>query len=175
MVFDHSDTRLPPMARAMSLLTHAWVVLALPGLAFASPAPEPAAMNVTAGFTLPPRSSSAASYSTETPQSGKSSGTGRVYKQGDDIEFPKLQRDVRPNYTNDALKAKIEGSVLVEAVVLPNGRVGEAKIVRSLDTKYGLDKEALKAAKQWRFVPGRKDGQPVPVLVTIELTFTIKK
>ena len=57
---------------------------------------------------------------------------------------------------------------------MPDGRVGDAKIVRSLDTEYGLDQEALKAAKQWRFVPGTKDGHPVAVLVTLEMTFTLK-
>ena len=66
------------------------------------------------------------------------------------------------------------GSVLVEAVVLPDGSVGEVQVVRSLDNVFGLDQEALKAAKQWKFMPGTRFGQPVPVLVTIELTFTLR-
>ena len=51
---------------------------------------------------------------------------------------------------------------------------GRLQIVRSLDSSFGLDQEAIKAAKQWRFVPGKRLGQPVPVLVTIELTFTLR-
>ena len=85
-----------------------------------------------------------------------------------------MLREVRPNYTADAMRAKVQGTVWVEAVVLQDGTVGEAKIVRSLDSTFGLDEEALKAARQWRFAPGTRFGQPVPVLVTIELTFTLR-
>jgi TonB family protein len=72
------------------------------------------------------------------------------------------------------MRAKVQGSVLVEAVVLPDGTVGDVRVVRSLDNVFGLDQEALKAAKQWKFVPGTRFGQPVAVLVTIELTFTLR-
>jgi TonB family protein len=46
--------------------------------------------------------------------------------------------------------------------------------VRSLDSSFGLDQEAVRAAKKWQFVPGKRLGQPVPVMVTIELTFTLR-
>jgi TonB family protein len=52
--------------------------------------------------------------------------------------------------------------------------VGDCDVVRSLDSTFGLDQEAVKAARQWRFAPGRRQGQAVPVLVTIELTFTLR-
>ena len=48
------------------------------------------------------------------------------------------------------------------------------KVVRSLDNTFGLDQEAIKAAKQWRFRPGTRLGEPVPVLITIELAFTLR-
>jgi len=67
----------------------------------------------------------------------------------------------------------LKGSI-VEAVVLPDGTVGDVQIVRSLDNVFGLDQEAIKAAKQWKFMPGTRFGQPVPVLVTIELSFTLR-
>jgi len=82
---------------------------------------------------------------------------------------------VRPNYTAEALTQRIHGSVILAAVVLPDGSVGDVHVIRSLDKKYGLDEEAVKAAKQWRFEPVRKGGQPVPVQMKIELTFTLKK
>lgn len=106
---------------------------------------------------------------------GFGGGTGGgAYRPGNGVEYPRLVRDVRPNYTADAMRAKVQGSVLVEAVVLPDGTVGDVRVVRSLDNVFGLDQEALKAAKQWKFVPGTRFGQPVAVLVTIELTFTLR-
>jgi TonB family protein len=58
--------------------------------------------------------------------------------------------------------------------VLQNGDVGTCNITRSLDPMFGLNDEAIKAAKQWRFRPGMRFGEPVPVLVTIELAFTLR-
>ena len=51
----------------------------------------------------------------------------------------------------------------LEAVVLETGDVGDMQITRSLDAEYGLDREAIAAAKQWKFRPGTKDGKPVAV------------
>ena len=72
------------------------------------------------------------------------------------------------------MRAKVQGVVLVECVVMPDGTVSNAHIVKSLDSVFGLDQEAIKAARQWRFVPGKRFGQPVPVIVRIELTFTLR-
>ena len=55
-----------------------------------------------------------------------------------------------------------------------DGTVGDVKVTRSLDPIFGLDQEAIKAAKQWRFRPGMRQGEPVPVIITIELTFTLR-
>jgi protein TonB len=81
---------------------------------------------------------------------------------------------VKPQYTAEAMRAKVQGTVWLNCVVLPDGTVGNVEIVRSLDSSFGLDQEAVKAAKQWRFRPGVRQGEPVPVLVTIELTFTLR-
>jgi len=53
--------------------------------------------------------------------------------------------------------------------------VSDCEVTRSLDDMYGLDEEALKAVSQWQFKPGTMDGQPVPVLVTLELAFTLRQ
>jgi outer membrane biosynthesis protein TonB len=53
-------------------------------------------------------------------------------------------------------------------------RVGDARIMRSLDRRFGLDEEALRAARRWRFKPGLLNGKPVPVTITIELMFTVR-
>jgi protein TonB len=81
---------------------------------------------------------------------------------------------VKPQYTSDAMRAKVQGTVLLECVVKEDGSVGDVQVVRSLDPTFGLDLEAIKAARNWRFQPGTRLGQPVPVLVTIELTFTLR-
>ena len=88
--------------------------------------------------------------------------------------MPRVLREVKPNYTSDAMRAKIQGRVLVECIVNIHGEVTDVKILNSLDPTFGLDQEAIKAAKQWRFSPGTRLGEPVPVLVSIELSFTLR-
>jgi protein TonB len=106
---------------------------------------------------------------------GFGGGTGGgAYRPGNGVLLPKLLRDVKPQYTADAMRAKVQGTVIVECVVLPDGSVGKVEIVKSLDSAFGLDQEAIKAAKQWKFIPGTRFGEPVAVLVTIELTFTLR-
>ena len=72
------------------------------------------------------------------------------------------------------MRARIQGVVRLQAIVLPDGSVGNGRIVRSLDDRFGLDDEALKTIKQWRFEPGRLEGRAVPVLIEVELTFTLR-
>lgn len=106
---------------------------------------------------------------------GWGGGTGGgAYRPGSGIDLPEVVREVKPQYTADAMRAKIQGTVILECIVLPDGTVGQVSILKSLDPVFGLDQEAIKAAKQWRFRPGRKQGQPVAVLVSIELTFTLR-
>ncbi|MBI2189341.1 MAG: energy transducer TonB [Acidobacteria bacterium] len=106
---------------------------------------------------------------------GSGGGTGGgVYRPGSGVVNPRLVREVKPQYTADAMRAKIQGTVLLECIILPDGSVGRVDVVKSLDPTFGLDAEAVKAAKQWRFVPGTRFGEPVAVLVTIELTFTLR-
>ena len=107
------------------------------------------------------------------PGTGGGTGGG-AYRPGNGVTLPQLLREVKPQYTSDAMRAKIQGSVLIECVVRADGSVGDIQIVHSLDPTFGLDQEAVKAARQWRFRPGMRLGEPVPVLVTIELTFTLR-
>ena len=106
---------------------------------------------------------------------GQGGGTGGgVYRPGNGVEIPQVIRKGEPKYTAEAMRAKVQGAVLLEAVVLPDGTVGDVTVVRSLDRNFGLDEQAIMAAKQWRFVPGTRFGEPVAVLVTIEITFTLR-
>jgi TonB family protein len=98
----------------------------------------------------------------------------RVYEMNEPgVTMPTVISETRPSYTREAVRAKIEGWVVLSAVVESNGSVGDVKVIRSLSPD--LDAEAIRAAKRWQFEPGRKDGKPVPVVVTIELAFTLKK
>jgi len=99
----------------------------------------------------------------------------QVFKPGDGVTLPAVVKEVKPAYTAEAMQQKIQGSVWMRIVVLPDGSVGDIEITRSLDTEYGHDREAEKAARQWLFKPGTKDGKPVAVEVTLELTFRLKK
>ena len=80
----------------------------------------------------------------------------------------------RPQYTQAAMAAQIEGTVVLEITVLGDGSVGNVKVVRSLDSERGLDQEAVKALKLWTWKPGTRGGQPSSVTVQIEMTFTLK-
>ena len=88
------------------------------------------------------------------------------------VAAPVLVREVKPDYTADAMTAKVEGSVKLECVVTAEGSVSNARVVQALHP--GLDAAALKALSQWQFKPGTKDGKPVAVRVEIEMTFTLR-
>jgi protein TonB len=108
-------------------------------------------------------------------EASREPGTAAVhpYKSGaPGLTLPKVISDAKPAYTATAMRAKVEGTVILSAVVEKDGTVGDVKVLRALDA--GLDEEAIRAAKLWRFVPGTKDGKPVPVEVTLELTFTLR-
>jgi TonB family protein len=85
-----------------------------------------------------------------------------VFRPGGDVSAPTVVKDVRVSYTADALRAKVQGGVALEAVVGADGSVGEVRVVRSLDRRDGLDEEAVKALKQWQFTPGKKMAAPCP-------------
>ncbi len=106
---------------------------------------------------------------------GFGGGTGGgVYRPGSGVTQPELISQSKPQYTTDAMRAKIQGKVWLEVVVMPDGRPGDIRVVRSLDRTFGLDEEAIKAMRQWRFRPGMRQGQPVPVVVTVEMEFTLR-
>ena len=106
---------------------------------------------------------------------GIGGGTGGgIYREGNGVTSPVVIKEVKPNYTGEAMRARIQGLVTMEAVVMPDGSVGDIRVTRSLDQQFGLDKEAIKTVKQWRFRPGLRLGQPVPVLIVIEMSFTLR-
>jgi periplasmic protein TonB len=106
---------------------------------------------------------------------GSVTGTGNLGTSfGNGVTPPTVLREVRPNYTAEAMRAKVQGVVTLQCVVLPDGTVADVRIVKSLDGTFGLDQEAIEAARQWRFVPAKRQGEPVATMITIELTFNLR-
>jgi TonB family protein len=108
------------------------------------------------------------------PQAPPAFAPGVARPKDSGIVPPKLVRDAKPRYPAAAKDARIQGTVTMECVVGSDGTVGDVRVVRSLDQEHGLDEAAVACARQWRFKAGTKDGRPVPVLATIELTFSLK-
>ncbi len=96
-------------------------------------------------------------------------------KPGNGVTVPQVVHEVKPSYTAEAVRARIQGLVGLNVVVKDDGTVGSVTVTRSLDEKYGLDERAVSAMKQWQFKPGTKDGKPVAVRIDVEMTFTLKK
>jgi protein TonB len=107
------------------------------------------------------------------PGSGGGFGGG-TYRPGNGVTLPRVLHEERPQYTSDAMRAKVQGTVLLECIVRPDGTVTDVQVIRSLDPTFGLDQQAVAAAKKWRFAPGTRLGEPVSVQITIELTFTLR-
>jgi TonB family protein len=97
-----------------------------------------------------------------------------VFNPGNGVTLPTVVREVRPDYTEAAKSEHLEGKVVLGVVVRADGTVGDVTVDESLDKVHGLDDQAVKAATQWMFKPGTKDGMAVAVRVHIEMRFTLK-
>jgi TonB family protein len=106
------------------------------------------------------------------PGSGGGIGGG-VYRVGGGVTPPRVLTEVKPTYTAKALLERIQGSVWLELVVRTDGTPSDIRVIRSLDSN-GLDEQAILAIDQWRFEPGRMNGKPVNVLVTVMIDFLIR-
>jgi len=105
---------------------------------------------------------------------GKDGGTGGGTRNPPGMTPPKPIRSVKPEYTSQAMQARLQGSVTLEVEVLANGTVGAVRILKSLDSRYGLDGQAIRCAKQWLFAPGTVNGKAVDSLVQLVLEFNLR-
>ena len=96
---------------------------------------------------------------------------GGAYRVGGGVSAPKVVYDPDPEYSEEARKAKYQGTVVLWLVVAPDGKPQQIKVQRSLG--MGLDEKAIEAVRQWRFEPAKKDGQPVPVMINVEVNFRL--
>lgn len=88
---------------------------------------------------------------------------------GGRIMAPKKIKDVKPVYPTIAQSARVAGVVTIEATIGPDGKVIDAKVLRSIPL---LDQAALDAVRQWEYIPTLLNGVPVPVLITVKINFT---
>jgi len=95
-----------------------------------------------------------------------------VYRPGGSVAPPRVLTQVKPTYTNEALERRIQGTVALELVVRADGHPTDILVIRSLDA--GLDLQAIIAAREWRFEPGRLAGKPVDVQVVVMMDFWIR-
>ncbi len=105
------------------------------------------------------------------PGSGGGTGGG-PYRPGSGIEAPKLLREVKPDYTEDARVRHLEGEVVLEIVVRRDGSVGDVRILQGL--RSGLNDRAVQAVRQWRFAPAERLGAPVDVIVEVSVEFKLR-
>ncbi|MCC6861829.1 MAG: energy transducer TonB [Bryobacterales bacterium] len=96
---------------------------------------------------------------------------GGVYRVGGGVTAPTLLYKVEPEYSEEARKAKYQGTVVLYVEVDTSGKAQNLKVVRSLG--LGLDEKAIEAVQKWRFRPGQKNGKPVIVAATIEVNFRL--
>lgn len=88
-------------------------------------------------------------------------------------EMPVPTRQPTPRYTAEALGRGVTGMVMMAVLVDARGAVRGAHVLKSLDAKMGLDREALRATHGWQFRPARIEGKAVPAIVTVEMSFSI--
>jgi protein TonB len=104
---------------------------------------------------------------------GSGGGTGGgPYRPGSGIEPPRLLREVKADYTDEARRRGLKGEVVLELVVRRDGTVTDVKVLRRLDA--GLDDRAIQAVRQWRFAPATRHGTPVDVIVEVAVEFNLR-
>ena len=97
---------------------------------------------------------------------------GGPYRPGSGVEPPRLLREVKAQYTEDARTRGVTGDVVLEIVIRSDGSVGDVKVLRGLG--FGLDERAVAAVRNWKFSPARRLGAPVDVIVEVEVEFSLR-
>lgn len=98
-------------------------------------------------------------------------GTG-PYRPGPEVTAPRALYKIEPTYTEDARKARVQGIVILDAVIDEKGNVTQVQVLKPLSG--GLSEKAIEAIRQWKYEPGRKDGKPVPVIITVSISFRLQ-
>jgi TonB family protein len=95
----------------------------------------------------------------------------RPVRVAGNITAPTKIRDVKPQYPAEAQASRVQGVVIIEAVIGEDGKIANARVLRQVPL---LDAAALDAVRQWEYAPSTLDGQPVAVVFTVVVNFTIQ-
>lgn len=104
---------------------------------------------------------------------GRGFGGEGPYRPGGNVTAPELLKMVDPVYPEAARKARIQGDVVLEAIVDIDGKPVQMRVLQIPAKGYGFEESAIEAVKQWRFRPGMRNGKPVPVIFSVIVHFTI--
>lgn len=129
---------------------------------------QPPASNSPLPVTPLPYASSTAVPNSAPPNTTLANG---VYRAGNGVSKPVLVHKVEPEYSEAARKARLGGVVVLYIVIDERGHPVNPRVMTSLGS--GLDEKAIEAVLKWRFEPGKKDGKPVSVAVTVEVNFRL--
>lgn len=142
--------------------------------------PAKGPMTFTVSFTFKPGAEASSSQSTTvTPPLPTASvagvtagapGTMQPIRVGGQIKAPTQISKVQPVYPADALAARVQGIVILEAIIGVDGRVTDAKVLRSVPL---LDEAAVNAVRQWVYTPTLLNGVPAPIIMTVTVTFNL--
>jgi periplasmic protein TonB len=95
---------------------------------------------------------------------------GLAVRVGGAIKEPRKLKDVRPEYPSIAMEARVQGVVILECTISPEGTVSDVRVLRGIPL---LDQAAIAAVKQWIYQPTLLNGEPVPVIMTVTVNFTL--
>jgi protein TonB len=89
---------------------------------------------------------------------------------GGQIKEPKKLKNVPPVYPDIARQARVQGVVILECTISPQGKVTEVRVLKGIPL---LDQSAMDAVKQWVYTPTLLNGVPVPVIMTVTVNFRL--
>jgi protein TonB len=91
---------------------------------------------------------------------------------GGEVKEPVEISRVKPQYPEAARKARMQGVVILEAIITKDGSVSDVRVLRGINPL--LDNAAMRAVQQWKYKPATFNGRPVPVYLTVTVTFTLQ-
>jgi TonB family protein len=141
------------------------------GQRLAGPAKSPRAATVQSQRVVPsapPQSGGEHPLLIIPPRSHRFDRSGETPTRHSDV-WPVAIRKVSPEYTEEARRARVSGIAIVEVIIEADGKISEGRVLKPLP--FGLTQNAIDAVRQWRFKPGTVDGKPVPVIMSLTVTF----